>query len=75
MSYPNRSPSIPRGNNGSWFHLSVDGSTLLKIPPVNQTVLVITNGFFQNVVLLVLFINTIVTHLIGIPAGIIPLFC
>lgn len=38
MIYPNRSPSVPR-NNGSFFHLSVDGSTLLKIPPVNQTVM------------------------------------
>lgn len=37
MSYPNRSPQTR--NNGTWFHLSVDGGTLLKIPPVNQTVL------------------------------------
>jgi immunoglobulin superfamily member 9B len=37
MSYPNRTPQTR--NNGTWFHLAVDGGTLLKIPPVNQTVL------------------------------------
>jgi immunoglobulin superfamily member 9B len=45
MSYPNRSPSV-HTQNGSWFHLSVDGSTLLKIPPVNQTVLEYSTAFF-----------------------------
>lgn len=37
MSYPNRSPQTRL--NGTWFHLAVDGGTLLKIPPVNQTVM------------------------------------
>lgn len=45
MSYPNRSPQTR--NNGSWFHLSVDGGTLLKIPPVNQTVLEYEAAFFH----------------------------
>lgn len=31
MSFPNRSPQTVR--NGSYFHLSVDGGTLLRIPP------------------------------------------
>uniref|UniRef100_A0A336N3I8 CSON010025 protein n=1 Tax=Culicoides sonorensis TaxID=179676 RepID=A0A336N3I8_CULSO len=35
--FPNRTPSTV--NNGSWFHLAVDGNTLLKIPPINQTVM------------------------------------
>lgn len=35
--FPNRSPDTL--NNGSFFHLSIDGNTLLKIPPINQTVL------------------------------------
>lgn len=46
MIYPNRSPSVPR-NNGSWYHLSVDGSTLMKIPPVNQTVMEYESAFFH----------------------------
>jgi immunoglobulin superfamily member 9B len=46
MVYPNRSPSVPR-NNGSWYHLSVDGSTLMKIPPVNQTVMEYEPAFFH----------------------------
>lgn len=45
MSYPNRSPQTR--NNGSWFHLAVDGGTLLKIPPVNQTVLEYEAAFFH----------------------------
>lgn len=32
---------------GSWFHLAVDGGTLLKIPPVNQTVLEYEAAFFH----------------------------
>ncbi|XP_063223267.1 protein borderless [Bacillus rossius redtenbacheri] len=35
--FPNRTPSTRA--NGTWFHLSVDGGTLLAIPPVNQTTL------------------------------------
>lgn len=45
MSYPNRSPQTR--NNGTWFHLSVDGGTLLKIPPVNQTVLEFESAYFH----------------------------
>lgn len=45
MTYPNRSPQTR--NNGTWFHLSVDGGTLLKIPPVNQTVLEFDEAFFH----------------------------
>jgi hypothetical protein len=45
MSYPNRSP--PTRNNGTWFHLAVDGGTLLKVPPVNQTVLEYQPAYFQ----------------------------
>lgn len=44
--YPNRSPQNgPRST--SWFHLSLDGLSLLKIPPVNQTVLEYEPAFFQ----------------------------
>lgn len=35
--FPNRTPTTL--NNGSWFHLAVDGDALLKIPPINQTVM------------------------------------
>lgn len=35
--FPNRTPSTM--NNGSMYHLSVDGDTLLKIPPINQTIM------------------------------------
>lgn len=35
--FPNRTPSTV--NNGSMYHLAVDGDTLLKIPPINQTVM------------------------------------
>lgn len=45
MVFPNRSP--PTRNNGTWFHLAVDGGTLLKIPPVNQTVLEYEQAFFH----------------------------
>ncbi|CRL00837.1 CLUMA_CG014088, isoform A [Clunio marinus] len=44
MSYPNRSPQTTR--NGTWFSLAVDGGTLLKIPPINQTVLEYESAFF-----------------------------
>ncbi|BES87944.1 IG [Nesidiocoris tenuis] len=36
LFFPNRSP--PTRLNGTWFHLSVLGSELLGVPPVNQTV-------------------------------------
>lgn len=35
--FPNRTPNT-RGN-GTWFHLSVDGGALMKIPPINMTVM------------------------------------
>nr|CAD7574650.1 unnamed protein product [Timema californicum] len=35
--FPNRSPSTRP--NGTWYHLTVDGGTLLAIPPINQTTL------------------------------------
>lgn len=35
--FPNRTPSTRP--NGTWFHLSVEGGTLLTIPPINQTTL------------------------------------
>ena len=43
--FPNRSPNS-RGN-GTWFHLAVDGGTLLRIPPINQTVLEGDSAFFR----------------------------
>lgn len=45
MTYPNRSPQTK--NNGSYFHLAVDGGTSLLIPPVNQTVLEYEAAFFH----------------------------
>lgn len=33
--FPNRTPNSR--NNGTWFHLAIDGDTLLTIPPVNKT--------------------------------------
>lgn len=45
MSYPNRSPQTVR--NGTLFHLAIDGGTLLKIPPVNLTVLEYEAAFFH----------------------------
>lgn len=45
MSYPNRSPQTVR--NGTLFHLAIDGGTLLKIPPVNLTVLEYEPAFFH----------------------------
>ncbi|XP_043252746.1 protein borderless isoform X3 [Colletes gigas] len=35
--FPNRTPNSR--NNGTWFHLAIDGKTLLAIPPVNRTVM------------------------------------
>jgi hypothetical protein len=35
--FPNRTPGTRL--NGTWFHLSVEGGTLLTIPPINQTTL------------------------------------
>ncbi|EZA62874.1 protein borderless isoform X3 [Ooceraea biroi] len=33
--FPNRTPNSR--NNGTWFHLAIDGDTLLAVPPVNKT--------------------------------------
>uniref|UniRef100_A0A336M4A2 CSON009561 protein n=1 Tax=Culicoides sonorensis TaxID=179676 RepID=A0A336M4A2_CULSO len=46
--FPNRTPSTV--NNGSWFHLAVDGNTLLKIPPINQTVMEGDPAMFRCIV-------------------------
>ncbi|XP_040167442.1 protein borderless [Anopheles arabiensis] len=46
--FPNRVPN--KRNNGTWFHISVLGGTLLRIPPVNQTVLEGDPAFFHCVV-------------------------
>ncbi|XP_058803562.1 protein borderless isoform X2 [Phymastichus coffea] len=35
--FPNRTPSSR--NNGTWFHLAIDGETLLAIPPINKTIM------------------------------------
>ncbi|XP_043580192.1 protein borderless isoform X2 [Bombus pyrosoma] len=35
--FPNRTPNSR--NNGTWFHLAIDGETLLAVPPVNKTVM------------------------------------
>ncbi|XP_047119273.1 protein borderless [Schistocerca piceifrons] len=35
--FPNRTPATRP--NGTWFHLAVEGGTLLTIPPINQTVM------------------------------------
>ncbi|KAL1121956.1 hypothetical protein AAG570_003364, partial [Ranatra chinensis] len=38
VMFPNRRPSTRL--NGTWFHLTVHGSDLLGVPPVNQTVMI-----------------------------------
>lgn len=44
--FPNRTPST-RGN-GTWFHLTVDGRhNLLKVPPINLTVMEGEDAFFH----------------------------
>lgn len=43
--FPNRTPSIR--NNGTWFHLAVDGGSLVKIPPINQTIMEGDNAIFH----------------------------
>ncbi|XP_076238874.1 borderless isoform X2 [Calliopsis andreniformis] len=35
--FPNRTPNSR--NNGTWFHLAIDGENLLAVPPVNRTVM------------------------------------
>ena len=45
--FPNRTPSIR--NNGTWFHLAVEGGSLIKIPPVNLTIMEGDPAFFHCV--------------------------
>lgn len=45
--FPNRTPSVR--NNGSWFHLEVEGGSLIRIPPINQTVMEGELAFFHCV--------------------------
>ncbi|XP_065211981.1 protein borderless isoform X2 [Planococcus citri] len=35
--FPNRTPSTKA--NGTWYHLQVEGGSLLAVPPINQTVM------------------------------------
>ncbi|XP_031829317.1 borderless isoform X2 [Nomia melanderi] len=35
--FPNRTPNSR--NNGTWFHLAIDGENLLAVPPVNKTIM------------------------------------
>lgn len=46
--FPNRTPSTR--NNGTWFHLGVEGGSLIRIPPINQTVMEGEPAFFFCVV-------------------------
>ncbi|XP_037816423.1 protein borderless [Lucilia sericata] len=45
--FPNRTPSIR--NNGTWYYLTVQGGSLIKIPPVNQTIMEGQTAFFHCV--------------------------
>ncbi|XP_071454902.1 protein borderless isoform X3 [Hetaerina americana] len=45
--FPNRTPNT--GRNGTWFHLTVDGGTLLAIPPINQTTMEGESAHFKCV--------------------------
>lgn len=45
--FPNRTPSTR--SNGTWFHLSVDSGSFIKIPPVNLTVMEGEPAFFHCV--------------------------
>lgn len=47
VMFPNRTPSIR--NNGTWFHLAVEGGSLIKIPPINQTIMEGQTAFFHCV--------------------------
>ncbi|XP_055376358.1 protein borderless [Condylostylus longicornis] len=37
INFPNRTPSFR--NNGTWHHLTVEGGSLIKIPPINMTLM------------------------------------
>lgn len=45
--FPNRSPSVR--NNGTSYHLAVQAGSLIKIPPVNQTIMEGQTAFFHCV--------------------------
>uniref|UniRef100_A0A1A9W0H3 Ig-like domain-containing protein n=1 Tax=Glossina brevipalpis TaxID=37001 RepID=A0A1A9W0H3_9MUSC len=45
--FPNRTPSAR--NNGTWYHLAVQGGSLIKIPPINQTLMEGQTAFFHCV--------------------------
>lgn len=47
VMFPNRTPSIR--NNGTWFHLAIEGGSLIKIPPINQTIMEGQTAFFHCV--------------------------
>lgn len=47
VMFPNRTPSFR--NNGTWFHLAVEGGSLIKIPPINQTIMEGKMAFFHCV--------------------------
>lgn len=47
VMFPNRTPSTR--NNGTWFHLAVDGGSLIKIPPINSTIMEGQTAFFHCV--------------------------
>ncbi|KAI8035411.1 protein borderless isoform X2 [Drosophila gunungcola] len=47
VSFPNRSPSVR--NNGTAYHLAVQGGSLIRIPPVNQTIQEGQTAFFHCV--------------------------
>lgn len=47
VMFPNRTPSFR--NNGTWFHLSVEGGSLIRIPPINQTIMEGKTAFFHCV--------------------------
>ncbi|XP_077292450.1 borderless isoform X2 [Arctopsyche grandis] len=46
--FPNRTP-ISR-NNGTWFHLTIDGPILISIPPVNQTTMEKETALFPCII-------------------------
>ncbi|EDW77650.2 uncharacterized protein Dwil_GK24612 [Drosophila willistoni] len=45
--FPNRTPSVR--NNGTRYHLAVQGGSLIRIPPVNQTIQEGQTAFFHCV--------------------------
>lgn len=45
--FPNRTPNTR--NNGTWFHLAVESGSLIKIPPINQTVMEGEMAYFHCV--------------------------